>query len=77
MLKGGGSFLLQQLSFFYQYCIDKVVAPSDWKLVFFVPVYKKGNHSFLANYRPISLTSCVVRLMEACVRDVVLNFLAR
>ena len=74
MLKRGGSFLLHQLVFFYQYCMNNSVIPTDWKQATVVPVYKKGARSSMANYRPISLTSCVAKLMEACVRDTLFNF---
>jgi hypothetical protein len=74
MLKGGGLFMLEQLSIFYQYCLDRAVTPSEWKLAFVVPIHKKGDRTRMANYRPISLTSCVAKLMEACVRKEVLTF---
>ena len=74
MLKGGGVFLLQQLAIFYQYCMNNSVTPADWKQALVVPIYKKGARSNLANYKPISLTSCIAKLMEACVRDILLRF---
>ncbi len=43
--------------------------PSDWKLAHIVPVHKKGSKSEVQNYRPISLTSLVVKVMERIVRD--------
>ena len=43
--------------------------PSDWKLANVLPVYKKGDKSNKENYRPISLTSLVMKVMEKHVRD--------
>ena len=43
--------------------------PLDWKLANVVPVHKKGSKSDVQNYRPISLTSLVVKVMERIVRD--------
>ena len=75
MLKSGGTFLLHQLNIFFQYCFDNGVTPSQWKLAFVVPIYKKGNCTLLVNYyRPVSLTSCVAKLMKACVREKSLTF---
>ena len=37
------------------------------------PVYKKGNRALAVNYRPISLTSPIVKLLELVVRDVITN----
>ena len=74
MLKGGGLFLLQQLSTLYQYCLDRAITPSQWKSAFVVPIFKKGDRTRVTNYRPVSLISCVAKLMEACVRNELLNF---
>ena len=38
-----------------------------------VPIYKKGDKSDVNNYRPISLTSLVVKVMEICIRDELYN----
>ena len=38
--------------------------PSDWLTANIVPVYKKGDKSIPANYRPISLTSVCCKTME-------------
>ncbi|MCP4456951.1 MAG: reverse transcriptase family protein, partial [Cytophagales bacterium] len=43
--------------------------PSEWKAALIVPVHKKGSKSDIKNYRPISLTSLVVKVMERIVRD--------
>ena len=35
--------------------------PRDWKLAHLVPVHKKGSKDNIENYRPISLTSLVMK----------------
>ena len=47
----------------------------DWKKAFVSPIYKKGPRNLAENYRPISLTSVVCKLMEKFVKDAVLNHL--
>eukprot|EP00111_Clytia_hemisphaerica_P006906 TCONS_00020010-protein len=43
--------------------------PSDWKLAYVTPIYKnKGAHNLAINYRPVSLTSVVCKLMETMIR---------
>jgi len=37
--------------------------PSDWKYANITPIYKKGLRSDPGNYRPVSLTSIVCKLM--------------
>ena len=49
------------------------VLPPDWKLANVVPVHKKGDKCDVNNYRPISLTSLVVKVMEICIRDELYN----
>ena len=46
-----------------------------WKTANIVPVYKKGDRSILTNYRPIALTSIVVKLLESLVCDELRNHL--
>ncbi|CAG4977402.1 unnamed protein product [Parnassius apollo] len=46
---------------------DKGVLPYLWKTALVTPVYKKGNKLDPANYRPISLTSVVCKVMEKII----------
>ena len=43
--------------------------PTDWKLANVTPVHKKGDKTNVENYRPISLTSLIMKVMEKCIRD--------
>ena len=47
--------------------------PSDWKTANVVPVHKKGDKSNIENYRPISLTSLVMKVMEKIMRNELYN----
>jgi len=40
-----------------------------------IPVFKKGSKFKASSYRPISLTSTIVKILEAIVRSELLNFL--
>ena len=51
------------------------VLPFDWKNAFVTPIFKKGARNLPENYRPISLTSVVCKLMEKMVKDAVLAHL--
>ena len=37
------------------------VLPSEWRIAFATPIRKKESHSLASNYRPVSLTSMVVK----------------
>jgi len=51
-------------SYFRNKCL-----PSEWKYANITPLYKKGSRSDPENYRPVSLTSIVCKLMESIIRD--------
>ena len=46
-----------------------------WKLANVTPLFKKGDKSCPGNYRPISLTSVVCKLMESILRNKIVEFL--
>ena len=43
--------------------------PLEWKQANVVPIHKKGDKSDVSNYRPISLTSLVAKIMERIIQD--------
>ncbi|VDP31907.1 unnamed protein product [Echinostoma caproni] len=42
--------------------------PEDWKYATVVPIFKGGKQSDPSNYRPISFTSIVAKLLERILR---------
>uniref|UniRef100_A0A8C5MGG2 Reverse transcriptase domain-containing protein n=1 Tax=Leptobrachium leishanense TaxID=445787 RepID=A0A8C5MGG2_9ANUR len=51
------------------------VVPEDWKLANVVPIYKKGSREESGNYRPVSLTSVVGKLMETMLKERIVEHL--
>ena len=49
---------------------DKV--PADWRRANITPIYKKGNKMQPLNYRPVSLTSVVSKVMESLIKQDIL-----
>ena len=51
--------------------------PGEWKRSVISPLFKGGNRDRqeAKNYRPISLTSCVARVMEKLLNEQILNYL--
>ena len=49
--------------------MDEGYIPQDWKMAHVSPIFKKGNRSKAENYRLLSLTSIVCKLMESFVKD--------
>ena len=48
---------------------------ADWKNANITPIHKKGSKSQASNYRPISLTSQVVKVLKSIIRDCIYSFL--
>ena len=49
--------------------------PKEWKEANIVPIYKKGKKSDPNNYRPVSLTSTVSKIMKTILRDEIVSHL--
>ena len=50
--------------------------PHDWKCANVIPVFKKGSKFAANNYRPISLTSQIVKILEYIVCDNIHKYFA-
>ena len=59
----------------FQKSLDTGVVPNDWKLVDVAPVFKKGDCKLPSNYRPISLTPVICKVMESVIRDKMFDYL--
>ena len=57
------------LSILYNKSIKSGQLPGDWKSANVVPVFKNGSKGEPINYRPISLTSVVVKVMERIIKE--------
>jgi len=49
--------------------------PDDWKVANVTPIYKKGSKLCTENYRPISLTICVYKILESIIKHQMTSFL--
>ena len=49
--------------------------PEVWKQAFVTPIHKKGERCKAENYRPISLTSTIGKILESIIRDQIYQYL--
>jgi hypothetical protein len=64
LLKLAACELTPGLTSFFQLSLDSGKIPTEWKSATVAPVFKKGNRSSPANYRPISLTCITCKILE-------------
>ena len=75
LLREGSNELALPLSIYFNKLICNSYFPSQWKLANVTPIYKKSDPSKPQNYRPISLLSCLGKIMERCIHKYLYNFL--
>ena len=75
ILRECSDILSVPLCIIFQKCLDSSFVPADWREANVTPIFKKGDRSLPCNYRPVSLTSVVCKVMESLVKDCVLKFL--
>ncbi len=67
-------FLAAPLATLFTLSLDAGRIPEDWKVAVVCPLQKKGNRHDAANYRPVSLTSVVSKVMERIIKRAIMSF---
>ena len=67
ILKNCSKSLATPLAYLFNLSYTTGHIPSDWKLANVVPVHKKGSKTEVSNYRPISLTSLIMKTYERVI----------
>ena len=63
------------LQIIFNKSLSQCIYPTSWKIANVIAIFKKGDSSLPSNYRPISLISCVGKVMERVVFKHVYNHL--
>ena len=68
-------YITEPLSLIFNLSLHHKQVPNDWKHANVTPIFKKGDKSDPGNYRPISLTSKICKVLESILRDNIVNHL--
>ncbi len=63
------------LTSLFNMSLQQGLVPADWKTVNVTPIFKKGNRNIPGNYRPISLTSIVGKMLKSLIGDNIVRYL--
>ena len=63
------------LTHIFQQSLETGEVPEDWRTANVTPIHKKGDRTEPSNYRPVSLTSQVCKVMETLIRDKIVEHL--
>ena len=73
VLKELHSELAVPLCILFNKSIEQANVPKDWKEALVTAIFKKGTRSDPGNYRPVSLTSIVCKVLESLIRDTIVD----
>ena len=74
MLKEAASAIYPSLCRLVNLSLTTCKVPSEWKKAHVLPLHKKKEKDILDNYRPVSLLSCVSKILERAVFKHVYNY---
>jgi hypothetical protein len=63
------------ISILFNKSVESGVVPFDWRNATVTALFKKGTRSDPGNYRPVSLTSILCKVLESFIRDAIVNYM--
>ena len=67
--------LVRPLTLIFQNSLRLTTLPPAWHEANITAIYKKCNKNTVSNYRPVSLTCAVCKLMESLIRDALVDYM--
>lgn len=75
IIKPLATVLCEPVAMLFSQCLREGCLPEDWKRSQVVPIHKGGPVEEPANYRPVSLTSVILKVLERIIRDRIVEHL--
>jgi hypothetical protein len=74
LLRPLADVLAVPLTKLFNQSLEMAIVPRDWNLAAVTPIHKGGSKETAGNFRPVSLTSVVLKIMERIVREKLAEF---
>ena len=65
------------LSIIFSTSLQTKTLPDEWKHANISAIFKKGKKTLPNNYRPVSLTCVVCKIMESIIRDAIVDHMTK
>ena len=75
VLKNCAESVCKPLTAIFRRSMEDETLPNDWKKANVCPIFKKGKRNEPENYRPVSLTSVVCKVMESIIKRQMVEYL--
>lgn len=66
--------LINTLFIIFGYLLQTGTIPDEWRFAYVWPLFKSGSPLSVCNYRPISLTSVICKILERIIKKYILDF---
>ena len=76
LLKSLKTTISKPLQLIFNKSLSEETVPSELKDAFVIPIFKKGTEGSPSNYRPVSFTSIVCKIMEKLIKEKIVEHLS-
>ena len=66
--------VVQPLYLIFSKSLRDDILPTMWKKATVTAIHKKGDRNICNNYRPVSLTSVIVKMLETIIKDELMQY---
>ena len=77
LLKETVEHICTPLAHVFNMSLQEGILPLEWKEANSIPLFKKGSRNKSVNYRPVSVTSVMCKVLETIIRDHMMDFLIK
>jgi hypothetical protein len=77
VLKPLAKLLSKPITMIFKESLRRNKVPDGWKIAWITVIYKNGKRTMAGNYRPISLTSVLCKIMEKLIREPILDHMKK